>query len=355
LIILAFDYAKINKIMNQLIFPILKHLDDGKFHSGETLAKHFRVSRSTIWNAIKAAQAVGISIFSVHGRGYQLARPVTLLNQSNVQKAYLQATNRLNQNTKYLNNAIEVHDCLASTNSYLMAKVNDPFVNGLCVATNLQTQGRGRRGRNWQARLGESLTFSVLWRFQCGAAGLSGLSLAVGVAIVRALHYFGLSQAKLKWPNDLVVKSVKHDQTTIEKLAGILIELQGDMEGPSAAVIGVGINLVLSDQLKQQIDQPSTAIANIGNHEIDPNELLGRLLYELQNVLIEYEQVGFVGFKAAWLAAHAYQDEKVRMLHPDGTETIGFIHDIADDGALMIDTQEGLKRFTAGEISLRVA
>jgi len=355
LIILAFDYAKIPRIMNQLILPILKHLDDGKFHSGETLAKHFQVSRSTIWNAIKAAQAVGISIFSVRGRGYQLARPVTLLNQIAVQKAYLNIANRLNQNTKYLSNVIEVHDCLGSTNSYLMAKVNDPFVNGSCVATNLQTQGRGRRGRIWQAGLGESLTFSVLWRFQCGAAALSGLSLAVGVAMIRGLHYFGLSQVKLKWPNDLVVKTTNGNETSIEKLAGILIELQGDMEGPSTAVIGVGINLALSDQLKKQIDQPSIAIANITDNVIDPNELLGRLLFELQNVLIEYELVGFVGFKAAWLAAHAYQDENVNVLHPNGTAIIGVIHDIADDGALIINTHEGLKHFVAGEISLRVA
>ena len=153
---------------------------------------------------------------------------------------------------------LELHDALESTNSYLMKKASQQVLalapHATCVVAELQTAGKGRRGRSWQAGLGASLTFSLLWRFQSGASALSGLSLAVGVALIRALHSLGIHQARLKWPNDVLVANGRGP----EKLAGILIELQGDMDGPSAAVIGVGVNLNLPEEIRRQIDQPAT-------------------------------------------------------------------------------------------------
>jgi BirA family biotin operon repressor/biotin-[acetyl-CoA-carboxylase] ligase len=332
--------------MNQLIFPIIKHLSDGKFHSGETIAKRFKVSRATVWNAIQEAEALGVSIFSVRGRGYKLAQAVILLDQALIESRLKSANSTI---------SVEVHDHLDSTNTYLMQSISNPLTNKRCVTTNLQTQGRGRRGRTWQAGLGESLTFSLLWRFECGAAGLSGLSLAVGVAIIRALHQLGLVQAKLKWPNDIVVKNHDAGKPSIEKLAGILIELQGDMEGPSAAVIGIGINLTLSDLLKANIDQPATDIASIAAGDVNPNQLLGLIVTELEAILMAFERNGFAALKSEWLAQNAYTDEMVKLIHPDGTETLGLIADIDDDGALLVSSDHETKRFNSGEISLRTA
>jgi BirA family biotin operon repressor/biotin-[acetyl-CoA-carboxylase] ligase len=213
------------------------------------------------------------------------------------------------------------------------------------VVANLQTKGRGRRGRTWQAGLGASLTFSLLWRFQCGASALSGLSLAVGVALIRALHEAGISQAQLKWPNDVLIGG--------EKLAGILIELQGDMEGPSAAVIGVGINLKLPANIKQQIDQPVIDLDSVTTKNINANELLGSLLKHLATVLNDFEQNGFAYVRDEWIKHHAYHQKSVRMLHPDGRETIGTAIDVAEDGILLVKTALGEQRFSSGEISLR--
>ena len=240
---------------------------------------------------------------------------------------------------------LEIHDHLESTNTYLMKKVSSGLAHATCVAANLQTNGRGRRGRSWQAGLGASLTFSLLWRFQCGAAALSGLSLAVGVALVRALHSLGITQAQLKWPNDVLIGR--------EKLAGILIELQGDMEGPSAAVIGIGINLNLPESIKQQIDQPATDLASVSTQAINPNELLGVLLKNLVAVLRDFEQYGFAQLRDEWTKHHAYHLQAVKMLHPDGRETLGTVIDVAEDGILLVRTAQGDQRFLSGEISLR--
>jgi BirA family biotin operon repressor/biotin-[acetyl-CoA-carboxylase] ligase len=322
--------------MNTLTFPILRLLTDGKFHSGEDIATHFKTSRATVWNAIQDAEKLGVEIFSVRGRGYKLPKPIQLLEQDAVLNAIGEQRNWFK---------LEVHEHLESTNSYLMKKASAGEAHATCIAANLQSKGRGRRGRQWQAGLGASLTFSLLWRFQCGASALSGLSLAVGVALIRTLHGLGVTQAQLKWPNDVLING--------EKLAGILIELQGDMEGPSAAVIGIGINLNLPSRIKQQIDQPVTDLTGIASQNIDPNVLMGGLLKQLAAVLNDFERAGFAQVRDEWLQYHAYHQKPVKMLHPDGRETLGTAIDVAEDGILLVKTALGEQRFSSGEISLR--
>lgn len=324
--------------MHILTFPILRLLTDGKFHSGEAIAQQFNVSRATVWNALQDATVLGIEVFSVRGRGYKLPQAVTLLDEVSIS----QAMGAMHSWLK-----LELHDHLESTNTYLMQKLSGGQAHASCVAANLQTKGRGRRGRTWQAGLGASLTFSLLWRFQCGAAALSGLSLAVGIALIRTLHSMGIHQAQLKWPNDILINR--------EKLAGILIELQGDMEGPSVAVIGVGINLNLPNNIKQQIDQPAIDLASVTTQTINPNTLLGSLLQQLADVLRDFEQNGFKSLRNEWMQHHVYHLQQVRMLMPDGREVYGIVQGIAEDGALLVETPCGLQQFTSGEISLRGA
>ncbi|MBX9676986.1 MAG: biotin--[acetyl-CoA-carboxylase] ligase [Methylotenera sp.] len=320
--------------MSNLTFPILQLLADGQFHSGEALAQQFKVTRATVWNAIKHAETLGITIFSVRGRGYKLPQAIDFLDKNLVLSA-------IGEQREWFN--LFILDEIASTNTYLMQQKN--VAHATCVAAHIQTSGRGRRGRTWVSQLGASLTFSLVWRFQCGAAALSGLSLAVGVALMRALQNLGVNQAQLKWPNDVLVEG--------KKLAGILIELQGDLDGPSTAVIGVGINLNLPKEVIEVISQPTTDLNTISSNPINQNVLLGTLLKHLAEVLSRFEQFGFVGLRDEWVNYHAYHQQPVRMLLPNGTEVLGVVKNVADDGILLVETSLGLQRFSAGEISLR--
>lgn len=322
--------------MNNLTFPILRLLADGRFQSGEEIARHFGVTRATVWNALKDAEAMGIQLFSVRGRGYRLPEPIQLLEYDSVLAA-------IGEQRSWFN--LELHDHLESTNSYLMKQASSGCAHATCVAASLQTKGRGRRGRAWQAGLGASLTFSLLWRFQSGAAALSGLSLAVGVALIRTLHALGVTEAQLKWPNDVLVNQ--------HKLAGILIELQGDMEGPSAAVIGIGLNLRLPQHVKRHIDQAATDLQSLMRMPPNPSELLGLLLRHLAEVLNEFETNGFARLREEWTTHHAFHKQPVLMLLPDGREAHGIVVDVAPDGILLVETPGGIQRFSAGEISLR--
>ena len=320
--------------MSQLSFSILNLLADGQFHSGEALAQRFKVTRATIWNAIQHAESLGVEVFSVRGRGYKLPQAIELLDKNLV-------LNAIGEQRAWFN--LQILDEVASTNTYLMQQKG--IAHATCVAAHIQTRGKGRRGRAWVSKLGASLTFSLLWRFQCGAVGLSGLSLAVGVALIRALNSLGVSQAQLKWPNDILVEG--------NKLAGILIELQGDLEGPSAAVIGVGVNLNLPNNVLQSIDQPAIDLANVSAKAINQSELLGTILKHLADVLSSFETHGFIGLRDEWLRYHAYENKPVRMLLPNGTAINGTVKSVADDGILLVETALGLQRFSAGEISLR--
>ena len=324
--------------MSNLTFPILHLLADGQFHSGEALAQRFKVTRATIWNALKHAESLGVEVFSVRGRGYKLPQAIELLDKNLVLAA-------IGAQREWFN--VQLLDEVVSTNTYLMQQKD--AANATCVAAHVQTKGKGRRGRTWVSQLGASLTFSLLWRFSCGAAGLSGLSLAVGVALIRAFNSLGVNNVQLKWPNDVLVTNKK----TPKKLAGILIELQGDLEGPSAAVIGVGVNLNLPKNVLESINQPATDLISVSEKSINQSELLGVILMHLADILSAFENQGFIGLRDEWLRYHAYQNKPVRMLLPNGTDVQGVVKSVADDGILLVETALGLQRFSAGEISLR--
>jgi BirA family biotin operon repressor/biotin-[acetyl-CoA-carboxylase] ligase len=328
---------------HHLVFKVLDVLSDGKFHSGESIAKTFDISRVSIWNAIKKAEEFGIEIYSVRGRGYKLTKPIKLLNKHSIEQIMGEIHHWFH---------LEIFDVMDSTNTYLMEKASIGHPHASVAATQIQKKGRGRRGRAWQSALGESLTFSILWRFGGGASTLSGLSLAVGVAIIRSLHRLGVVAAQLKWPNDILVLH----EGQYKKLAGILIELQGDMEGQSSAVIGIGVNLKLSKKSFQQIDQPAIDIESMSEEDIDPNHLLGQILKDLADVLAQFNMSKFSSLKEEWMRHHVYQHQIVTLSLGDGRSVTGLAQGVTDDGALIIETpSQGIETFSSGEISLRKA
>jgi BirA family transcriptional regulator, biotin operon repressor / biotin---[acetyl-CoA-carboxylase] ligase len=156
--------------------------------------------------------------------------------------------------------------------------------------------------------------------------------------------------AQLKWPNDVLIQ----DGSQYKKLAGILIELQGDMEGQSSAVIGIGINLNLSKKSMSHIDQPAIDLVSVGLEVIDPNELLGQILKDLADVLGQFNTSKFSSLKEEWMSYHVYQHQTVTLSLGDGRTITGLAQGVTDDGALIIETPSaGLETFSSGEITLR--
>jgi BirA family biotin operon repressor/biotin-[acetyl-CoA-carboxylase] ligase len=239
-----------------------------------------------------------------------------------------------------------VLDVVESTNTVLLERAVGGAAGGLMLAAELQTRGRGRRGRAWYSGLGGALTFSVLWRFEQGAGALAGLGLAVGVALVRALRSLGLEDTMLKWPNDLLIRH--------RKLAGILVEIQGDVLGPSLAVIGVGLNFRLDASTRERVDQAVTDLVSAGAPR-DRNSVLGTVLAHLAAMLDAFREQGFGPFRDEWESYHVYAARAVTVRLPDGGWEEGTVAGVEDDGALLLQTRSGLRRFHSGEVSLRAA
>jgi BirA family biotin operon repressor/biotin-[acetyl-CoA-carboxylase] ligase len=316
---------------------VLRLLEDGEFHSGEALGRTLGITRGTISNALAEVDALGLNVHKVHGRGYRLVTPVQWLALERIAAHLGRQAARFD---------IEVVDQTGSTNSDMLDRATRGAPSGSVLAAETQTQGRGRRGRDWHSSPGGALTFSILWRFDQGAGFLSGLSLVVGIALARVLRKHGADDIMLKWPNDLLWRHLK--------LAGVLIELAGDVMGPTVAVIGIGINLRLPESVKARIDQPVVDLARIGVEE-DRNFLFAKILAGLDAVLRQFSAEGFAPFREEWDRLHAYQDKMVRVRMPDKSEIEGRVNGVGDDGALLLQTRSGPRKFYGGELSMRGA
>ena len=334
-------------MLTPLGFSLLRQLADGEFHSGEDLAAKVGLTRARVSQVLKDAGTSGLALERVKGRGYRLLEAPDFLDAKVVRAsiAELAAARGVP-----LPIAIEVVDQIESTSSELMRRMQRRDVHRVALAAEWQTAGRGRRGRTWTAIAGGSLTFSLGWKFEQGAGFLAGLSLAVGVAVVRALEAEGFRDIALKWPNDLIHRHLK--------VGGILIELNGDALGPTTTVIGVGLNVRLPPAARKDIAVPVTDLAAIAGRKalpIDRNRLLACLLAELAAVLDVYAKEGFAPFVVEWQHRHAYQGKSVKLLLPDGATVTGKVAGVDASGALVLADGPRRARFLSGDITMRRA
>lgn len=322
-------------LMKPLSFELLRLVADGEFHSGEVLAQQLGVSRASVWQALQPLEQQGLELFKVRGRGYCLSQPFDSLEKEEI-FTYLKTSQLL---------TIHILDSIESTNVFLMQQAGVKNIHGQVAVAELQTEGKGRRGKPWHSGLGTGLTFSLGWQFERGAEFLSGLSLVIGVALVRAFSEYGIKNVSLKWPNDVL-----HHY---RKFAGILTEVSGDALGPSTVVIGIGINIKLSDDIKNKIDQATTDIYSICDQLPKRNQLLAVILNHLSTALSDFSIGGFESFKKEWVQYHAYSDKSVRITLPDGSVEQGMVTGVHGNGALQIQGKNGIQHFNVGEISLK--
>ena len=334
-------------MLTPLGFSLLRQLSDGAFHSGEDLAAQVGLTRARVSQVLKDAEAAGLALERIKGRGYRLLEAPEFLDLGVARSAL---TERVLDRTIRTPLTLEVVDQIDSTSSELLRRASRREIHGVAIAAEWQTAGRGRRGRTWTAVAGGSLTFSLGWRFEQGAGFLAGLSLAVGVAVVRALEAEGFRGIALKWPNDLVYRHLK--------VGGILIEVNGDALGPSTTVVGVGLNVRLPAAVRKDIPVPVTDLASMlgrGGKSVDRNVLFASLVAELAAVLERYSREGFAPFAAEWQHRHAYQGKAVTLLLPDGATVAGKVAGVDASGALVLADGPRRARFLSGEISLRRA
>ncbi|MBD8655223.1 biotin--[acetyl-CoA-carboxylase] ligase [Oxalobacteraceae sp. CFBP 13730] len=238
--------------------------------------------------------------------------------------------------------AVEVVAQTGSTNADLLARAGTLAAPLLLIAEH-QSAGRGRAGRSWLSSPERSLTFSLAWRFDGGPQALLGLPLAVGVALADTLGTLG-QQVQLKWPNDVLKDG--------DKLAGILIETQSAPGGGTWCVIGIGLNLLMPDEMEAQLGRSAAGMPWLAR--MDRDALMAALLDGLADCLREFTASGFGAFSARWNLRHAWQGETVVLLDGGVVRHEGRAAGVDDSGRLLLDTDEGRITVMAGDVSLRV-
>ncbi len=319
---------------------LLGLLADGDFHSGNDLANALGVSRTAVWNMMRELKALGLGFNAISGKGYGLSRPFEQLDEAAIRR-FLSAAADAQLGS------IEIHDELDSTNSRLMglAATSHPKAGAVCLAE-FQTAGRGRAGRVWHSPWGGNVCLSLLWWFD-ELKAFSGLSLAVGVAVARALRGAGVDGVGLKWPNDILWQG--------RKLGGSLLEVSGEAHGRYAVVIGIGINVHIPPGHGDSIDQAWVDLDQITlGSPPSRNRLIALILNELLRLLPDFPVRGLQSYIAEWRQWHCQAGH--RAILTLGQQTIrGVVGGVTDEGLLLLDCDEGgRKSFASGDLRLRL-
>jgi BirA family transcriptional regulator, biotin operon repressor / biotin---[acetyl-CoA-carboxylase] ligase len=316
---------------------ILALLADGEFHSGTELASSLNISRSAIWKQLNTLADLGLQHSAVSGKGYRLERPLELLDKAEIMDA-------LSDPAYSLISSLEIFDRITSTNTYLVERVLENIPSGTVCIAEQQTAGKGRRGRNWVSPFGSNIYLSILWRFQDSPLAISGLSLAVGVAVIRALKSHFTDAFQLKWPNDIFYQG--------KKLGGILVEVSGESGGPCSAVVGLGLNLYLPEAEASEITQQWTDLSQItGNHERNRNAIAGSLLNQLILVIAAFEESGITGYLDEWRSYDCLKGKPATLFLGQHSYE-GIVNGIDDQGLLLLTHPDGsTKAYASGEVS----
>lgn len=316
---------------------LLSLIADAKFHSGEALARQLGVSRTTIAKKIKQWQQCGLDIDVVHGKGYRLQQPIDWLDKTSIWQA-------MPPHIQALISYLDIQAVVSSTNDVVSQQLQQQKKSGIVCIAEMQQSGRGRRGRTWFSPPAGTFYGSVGWVFNEGFQVLEGLSLAIGVAVVEALEDCGVHGLTLKWPNDILWHG--------KKLGGVLIEVNAEMDGVCAVVVGVGVNLSLPHAVKQQIDQAAVDVKEILGQRINRQQITVALISHIVRLLQDYAQLGLASWHKKWQHYDVLYGQEVEVLGLAQAMT-GIAQGIDKQGALMINTAAGLQLISGGEVSLR--
>ncbi len=316
---------------------VLTRLDHVHYISGQELADVNNVTRATIHNCIQKIAALGIEVDRVRGLGYRLKHPLDLLSKKDI-------LNNLPDCVR--NGCVETH-CLQevdSTNKFA-ASMDLPGVGSYSVVlSEMQTAGKGRRGREWVSPYAANLYLSIVWPLQRPLHEAGILSPMLALKILQCLESLGIPDLGIKWPNDIYWQD--------KKLAGILLELVGDAAGECAVVVGIGINVNLPNSAADNIDQPWVDIKTASGLNMDRSELVSKLLNKLLPMLASYEHKGFAAYRKEWQEKDFLADETV-VVTMGANKTVGTARGVSERGALLLETNHGVQEIHGGEVSVR--
>lgn len=319
---------------------ILKKLREAQdYVSGQELCEYYGVSRTAVWKAIRQLEKDGYEIEALNNKGYRLGNKedADIFSKVGIES---------HMDTAWIGKKLVFHKETGSTNLDAKALAEAGEISGALVVADMQTQGRGRRGRGWDSPAGKDIYMTLLLRPQCRPEKASALTLVMALAVLEAIQEMLPQSCGIKWPNDIVMNN--------KKVCGILTEMSAELDGIHYVVIGVGIN-VNQTQLAEEIRDKATSLYLESGEQIDRSKLVARVMH--------YFEKNYALFEQGWDLTNLVEkyneflvnrDREVRVLDPQG-EYNGIARGINEKGELLVERQSDgqLVRVYAGEVSVR--
>jgi BirA family transcriptional regulator, biotin operon repressor / biotin---[acetyl-CoA-carboxylase] ligase len=325
------------KKLSKNLVDVVSIINDNKYIDGDTIGTKLGITRSAVWKIVKKLKQYGIEIISVKRKGYSFKEELILLDEDKIKNSLI------NPNIE-----IEIFESIVSTNDYLKSIIvsgvilNDYDIK-VCL-TEHQSRGRGRINRSWHSPFGKNIYLSLRYSLQKDISELSGLSLMISLAIIETVKTLGNNiELMVKWPND-----VFHHN---EKLAGNIVEIQGEASGSTVVIIGIGINVNMIEIPSRNISQPWCSLIEILGSYIDRNKLCSILINNLLKYLYKFNMEGFAPFLDEWEKLDFLLGKEVSLKCADDIIT-GYSAGISHTGNILIKMPNGtVQAFSSGDVN----
>ena len=312
--------------MKQKILDILKSADG--YISGERISEQLHISRAAVWKHIKKFKEDGYEIESVTNKGYRLVSSPDIITESGITSGL---------NTEFIGRKLYIYDETDTTNE--RAKANNTVPEGSVFIAEVQTHGKGSRGRGWVSPRGTGIWHTILLKPDISPLEVSQITLVAGLAVCKAI---GLD-AKIKWPNDIVIGD--------RKVCGILTEMSAEMDMVNYVVCGIGIN-VNTESFDKEIEHRATSMYIESGIKYHRDEIISRLLNEFEHYYKKFLGGGLGAILDEYKKHCVTIGRDVSVIFKKETVT-GKAVDVDENGALVVDTASGIIRVTSGEVSVR--
>lgn len=323
--------------MRKTIVEMLKKAG-GDFVSGESIAGKLKISRTAVWKHIQKLRDSGYEILSRERCGYQLKDAPDLLLPDEIQ---------IGLDTEIIGKEMHYYPSVNSTNREAKALAYHGASDGTIVVAEEQGNGKGRLDRNFYSPRGKGIWFSIILRPKFLPHDAPKCTLMAAVAVAEAMKRFNL-KAEIKWPNDIMFDG--------RKIVGILTEITGELGKITYIVVGIGINVNISrEEFPKEIRDVAASLSEMNGEDLARADFFRAVLEEFDKLYREVNEAGFDKIIERWKEYNITLGKDIRVISAsDGGETFnGKAVDLNSEGALIVETEGGLRTVYAGDVSIR--